>query len=144
MKKLSIVLAIAFMLISFNAFAGQEAHNWGTVVIEGAAMTINLRNPLTTEKTGPTGRWANKNTGGFKGAMPLASPEAYKALSRIWNTPGVRDGVMATYELFIFRASAFNWPEMEVEIYSAMDAWHVEVTKKASDVPEPKKEKTKE
>ena len=136
MKKLSLLLAIAFMLIPFNAFAGQEAHNWGTVNITGNLMTIDVREMLTKEKSGYMRGFAQD----FKGARSNLTPEADKYFGIIWGTPGVANIVCSSYQFQIAKGSIFVWPEIEGEIYKAMDGWHAEVTKEGLALP--KKEKT--
>ena len=137
MKKLSLLLAIAFMLISFNAFAGQEAHNWGTVTLAGDLMIIDVREMLTTEKTGFAGGYAQ--LGPEKAGLKL-TPESKKYLGIIWAAPGIANISCSSYALQIAKGKIFEWPEIEGEIYKAMDGWHAEVTKEGLVLP--KKEKT--
>lgn len=128
MKK-TIVLTIAlFMVIFGTAFAQSTsiiAHDWGGLSYRSNGMVIDVRHELTTEKAGLSEFF----TEGYGQATKLATEEAKKLLSIIYNIVGVANIRFSSYQILIITANMFTPEEIAPKIEEAMTNWHQTIKK---------------
>lgn len=134
MKYIWIVMALVLALFTFGCPEGHAqdsaVHDWGMVEYSKAnpdMITLDLNIMLTVDKAGYFVTFAQAD--GPKLASKKLTPEANKYLGIIWNSPGIANIAVSTYQLQIQKGKAFNWAEVEPAIFEGLDMLYIAMRK---------------
>lgn len=119
-------LVVLFIAVSARCADAQELKDWGQYEIGERAMVVNVREALTSEKTG----FGNPVTqDGFKKFSANATESAKKMLRKLWDTAGVSDLRFSTYTVIVFKANMYTWDELEQPVNTIFEEWYSSVNR---------------